>query len=345
MDRVPLKIVTCFTGIGFQEKGLHNTNLFDIDVVNTCEMDSDAIISYAAIHNGLTQELVDNYKDYPSRDEMAKELADKHIGYDFVKNKEYNWQKLANSKDTKQRLQKVWLANKLNKNVGDISLVEKFPYCDLLTFSFPCCDLSVAGRGAGMVVGKTRSGLVYEVLRILKNMEEDNNLPTYLIMENVDALVNKKNKPKFEALNEEFAELGYECKWDIINAKNAGVPQNRSRIFAIYWLKDRVDLSGYEFPKPFDLGIRLKDVLEDEKDVEEKYYIDNPKSRALIEELVASGKLEDIPSNDLKCLGNLTPADNDKIHQRNWIYGENGISPTTTATMYKDPPRVLKNCP
>lgn len=299
MDKKKLKIVTTFSGIGMQERGIQNTGLFDVEVINTCEMDSDAIISYAAIHSGLTKEMVETY-NYPSREEMAQQLEDKHIGYDFVKDKPYDWQKLARSKDSKMRLQTVWLADKLNKNVGDICRVENFPQCDLLTFSFPCTDLSIAGRQAGMIEGETRSGLVYEVLRILKNMRDKNNLPTYLLMENVDALVNKKNKPLYDALNEEFADLGYDVKWQVLNGKNCGVPQNRSRIFAIYWLKDKVNLSTLEFPKPFDDGRRLKDVLLD--DVDEKYYITNERAQALIRDLVINDKIKPIEKSVKKNL-------------------------------------------
>ena len=636
MNKIPLKVVTCFTGIGFQERGIEDSGLFDMEAVNTCEMDSDAIVSYAAIHNGLTKETVADYPIYPSREEMAQELTDMHIGYDFLKDKPYDWQKLAKSKDSKMRLQTVWLANKINNNVGDITRVNKFPYCDLLTFSFPCVtddsliltkdgykemkdvnvgdvvltksntwhpivkkfdngvhdtcyidaygfenmhctlnhkfyvremyrtyptyedgrrgnvrhfkdpefkeaknltrkdyfgipvikeeqsfytddldfwymigyymgdgylsktgydirlccndgkleklknhldvnkwnyhindednschklrfankdiyefisnyigkgcnnkkipyeiltlpkqqlemflkgyidsdgninsqdgdkdyiritsvnrqliystaciinklynrpvaihkikerekphyidnreiksnypvyelkfkyetnkqdkafyedgyiwypfykltmadkenvynieveedhsyvlqgcisknctDISIAGRQAGMVEGETRSGLVYEVLRILKNMKTEDNLPTYLLMENVDALVNKKNKPQYEALNEEFSELGYDCKYEVINGKNCGVPQNRSRVFAIYWLRDKIDLSAFEFPQPFDDGRRLKDILLDE--VDEKYFITNERAQALIRDLVMNDKIQ-----------------------------------------------------
>lgn len=296
VDKIELKVVTTFSGAGMQERGIQNSGLFDMDVVNTCETDSDVIIAYAAIHHNLTKADVENYSEYPSREEMAQELIDKNIGYDFLKNKPYDWQKLARSKDSKMRLQTVWLANKLNKNVGDITRVEKFPKCDLFTFSFPCQSLSIAGKQEGMVEGKTRSGLVYEVLRILKNMKTENNLPTYLLMENVDALVNKKNKPQYEALNEEFSDLGYDCKWQILNGKNCGVPQNRSRVFAIYWLRDKVDLSNFEFPQPFDDGRRLKDILLDE--VDEKYYITNERAQALIRDLVMNEKIVPITKNE-----------------------------------------------
>lgn len=297
MKTIPLKVVTCFTGIGFQERGIENSGLFDMEIVNTCEMDSDAIVSYAAIHNGLTKETVANYSEYPSREQMAQELIEMNIGYDFLKDKPYDWQKLAKSKDNKMRLQTVWLANKVNKNVGDITKVVKFPKCDFLTFSFPCTDISIAGRQAGMVEGETRSGLVYEVLRILKNMKEENNLPTFLLMENVDALVNKKNKPQYESLNDEFSELGYECKYEVINGKNCGVPQNRSRVFAIYWLRDKVDLSAFEFPMPYDDGRRLRDVLLDNNDVPEKYFINNERAQALIRDLVMNDKVQPSEEN------------------------------------------------
>ena len=289
-----IKVIELFSGVGMTIRGMRNTNLYDVESINTCEMDSDAIISYAAIHNNLTKDKVQNYDRYPTREEMAQQLADKHIGYDFLKKKEYDWQKLARSKDTKMRLQTVWLADKLSKNLGDICLVNKLNYCDLLSFTYPCTDLSIAGRQAGMIEGETRSGLVYEVLRILKNMKAEDNLPTYLLMENVDALVNKKNKPQYEALNEEFADLGYDVKWQVLNGKNCGVPQNRSRVFAIYWLRDKVDLSTFEFPQPFDDGRRLKDVLLDE--VDEKYYITNERAQALIRDLVMNDKV--VPTDE-----------------------------------------------
>ena len=130
-----LRMVSTFTGIGCQERGVQNAG-YDLDVVATCELDKDAIISYAAIHNGLTMEMIDNYDNYPSREDMADSLIRMNINYDFKKGKPYDWQKVARGKS--KDLEKTWLACKLNKNVGDISRVDRFPECDLLTFSFPC---------------------------------------------------------------------------------------------------------------------------------------------------------------------------------------------------------------
>ena len=267
-----------------QRRGIEMTELFDVENVGTSEIETSAIIGYAAIHEGLTNEMVENYTDYPSREEMATWLEEHNIGYDPMKKKKYDWHKRITHK--KKDIEKAYLACQLSKNVGDISKVNKFPKCDLLTFSYPCTDLSLAGKQLGMIKGETRSGLVYEVLRILQNMEDK---PTFLLMENVDALVNKKNKPKYEELNEEFAELGYDVKWEILNGKECGVPQSRRRIFAIYWLRDKVDLSDFTFPTPFDNGLRLKDILL--KNVDEKYYINNDRAKKLIEDLVMNGKI------------------------------------------------------
>ena len=284
MNKIKIKMVSLFSGAGMQERGVENTDCFELERVGSCDNDINAIIAYAAIHCGLTPELIATYPDYPSRQEMVDTLVAKNIGYDFVKGKAYNWQKLVNSADTKNQLKTIWLADKLAKNLGDITKVNELPQCGLVTWSFPCTDLSISGKQIGMNEGESRSGLAWEVLRILKNMKVKNQLPNFLLMENVDALVSKKFINDYENLNKEFAELGYDCKWQILNGKFCGVPQNRKRVFGLYALKDKVDLSKFEFPLPFDKGIRLKDVLEDE--VDDKYYIDNERTQELIKNLV-----------------------------------------------------------
>lgn len=282
-----LNLIETFSGAGMQRRGIENTGLFNVNSVATCELDVNAIISYAAIHCGLTPELVETYEDYPSREEMAQWLIEHRIGYDFTKDKEFDWNKKIKSKS--KDIEKVWLACKLSHNYGDIAMVQEFPKAGMLTFSFPCTDISIAGKQKGFAEGETRSGLVWEVVRILKNMKNTVGCPNFLLMENVDALVNKKNLPLYLELNRVFKEeLGYNCVYDVLNAKWCGVPQNRNRVFAIYAL-DKIDISSYEFPKKFDNGLRLKDILED--DVDEKYYINNSKAQALIDELILNGTL------------------------------------------------------
>ena len=284
-----LRLFEAFAGVGFQRRGVELAG-YEVEPVGISELDKYAIVSYAAIHCGMTADMVENY-EYPSRQEMAEYLTKLNIGYVFEKNKPFDWQRMANGKSTE--LNKVWLACILSKNMGDICGIETVPNCDVFTFSFPCTDISVAGKQEGIVKGETRSGLVYEVLRILQNMKERESLPRFLLMENIDALVNKKNKPMFDLLNEEFDELGYNVYYDVLNTKNCSypavpTPQNRNRCFGIYIRKD-IDQQNYTFPQPFDCGIRLKDIMFEE--VDEKYYIRNAKAQELIDKLIETGEV------------------------------------------------------
>ena len=98
----------------------------------------------------------------------------------------------------------------------------------------------------------------------------------------------------------ELHEYGYNTYYKVLNAKDYGIPQNRERVYLIIVLKE-LDNGKFVFPEPFDNGIRLKDVLEDE--VDEKYYINTPKAKELIEELVNSGKLDKSVSNTVRTGG------------------------------------------
>lgn len=158
------------------------------------------------------------------------------------------------------------------RNYGDISVIEKLDYADFWTYSFPCQDISVAGNQKGIKEG-TRSGLLYEVERLLYKSIMFNEQPKYLMLENVKNLVGKKFKPQFDEWLEKLNQLGYNTYWKALNAKNYGIPQNRERVFAISIRKD-IDI-GYEFPIGFDNGKRLKDILE--MVVDEKFYLSNDK--------------------------------------------------------------------
>lgn len=164
-------------------------------------------------------------------------------------------------------------------NYGDITKIDetKLPDCDLITYGFPCQDISVAGLGKGIIEGETRSGLLFDALRIIKEKK-----PKYAIAENVKNLVGKKFKKDFEGLLLELESYGYNNYWKVLNAKDYGIPQNRERVFVVSIRKD-VDDGKFEFPKPFDNGLRLKDLLEDE--VEDKYYIDNDRTSILLNNL------------------------------------------------------------
>lgn len=148
----------------------------------------------------------------------------------------------------------------------DLGIVDRDKFTYLLTYSFPCQDLSLAGkrRGMGRDSG-TRSGLLWEVERLLKECGE--NLPQLLLMENVEQVISEKNKYDFDMWRESLRNMGYTNKYQVLNAKDYGVPQNRSRCYMLSWLGEY----DYEFPEPIVLKRRLKDVLED--NVDEKYYL------------------------------------------------------------------------
>ena len=146
-----------------------------------------------------------------------------------------------------------------------------------------CQDLSVAGLGKGMAKGSgTRSGLLWEVERLLNEVE---NLPQVLLMENVPQVHGAKNMADFQNWIKFLEGKGYSNHWQDLNAKNYGVAQNRNRCFMVSLLGDYT----YEFPKPIPLTKTMKDYLEDE--VDEKYYINNEKAQKLIDKLIADGTI------------------------------------------------------
>ena len=169
----------------------------------------------------------------------------------------------------------------------DLNICDTNTFTYLLTYSFPCTDLSVAGKQAGMSKGSgTRSGLLWEVERILTEIRDSNGeLPQILFMENVPQVHGKKNINDFEKWLGFLESLGYTNYWQDLNAKNYGVAQNRNRCFMFSFLGNY----SYNFPKPIPLKKKLKDYLED--NVDEKYYINNEKADKLIKQLIDNGTL------------------------------------------------------
>ena len=161
-----------------------------------------------------------------------------------------------------------------------------------MTYSFPCTDLSVAGKMQGMSKtewengNSTRSGLLWEVERIIKECTEE-ELPDVLLMENVPQVHADANRDDFESWLTYLRSRGYQNFWQDLNAKDFGIPQNRNRCFCVSVLsKETID---FEFPKLVQLTTVMRDYLEEE--VDEKYYIKNEKADKLIKELIESGVL------------------------------------------------------
>ena len=152
-------------------------------------------------------------------------------------------------------------------HTSDLEITETDKYCYIMTYSFPCQDISGAGLGKGLDKGSgTRSGLLWEVERLL---DECTELPQVLLMENVPLLLSKKHIGNFQLWRRKLESLGYSNFVQLLNAKDYGIPQNRNRCFMVSLLGDW----SYTFPNKQKLELKLKDMLEDE--VDEKYYLSN----------------------------------------------------------------------
>jgi DNA (cytosine-5)-methyltransferase 1 len=148
----------------------------------------------------------------------------------------------------------------------DLGITDRDDFTYLLTYSFPCQDLSIAGGMKGMSrKANSRSGLLWEVERLLIECGED--LPQILVMENVPQILSEQNKHDFGEWRESLRNMGYTNDFRLLNAKDYGIPQNRERCFMVSWLGEYT----YEFPEPIELKLTLRDVLE--KDVDESYYL------------------------------------------------------------------------
>lgn len=153
-------------------------------------------------------------------------------------------------------------------NLGDITKIDprKVPDCDLLTYSFPCTDISIAGKQLGLKNGSgTRSSLLWECEKIIKAKR-----PKYLLMENVKNLTNSRHIKDFEKWIEVLASFGYKNYWKVLNAVDYGSVQSRERVYMVSILGEE----NYEFPRPAQKKLRVKDILD--KEFDEKNLVKQP---------------------------------------------------------------------
>lgn len=211
------------------------------------------------------------------------------------------------------------------RDVTKVDILDIDEAVDLITYGFPCQDISNAGKQKGFTDedgNRTRSGLFFEALRII-----DDYRPKFAIAENVKALVSKKFSEEFRIVLESLEEVGYNNYYAVLNAKDYGIPQNRERVFIISIRKD-ID-KGFTFPEAIPLTLRLKDVLEDE--VDESYYLSDYATRNLLIYPEEKG-------TDIKVVGSMNP---DKVCQdRTRVLDDAGISQGLRATDYKDPVKI-----
>lgn len=228
------KIVELFSGIGSQAKALKNLDV-DIEVQATCEWDIHAFIAYDAIHNGtdILQEVKGKNKV-----EVFELLKD----YTFSNSGKEAMSAATLHAYSEEVLKRIFTALKRTCNLVDISKVHGCDMpgkTDLLTYSFPCQDLSNVGafhhynKGIDRDSG-SRSSLLWEVGRILTEMSKlGKKLPRYLVMENVPTLLSDRHKANFFAWINELEKLGYRSGYYQLNAKEFGIPQNRPRLLML----------------------------------------------------------------------------------------------------------------
>ena len=227
-------------------------------------------------------------------------------------------------------------------NLGDITKIESLPSADLWTYSFPCQDISIAGLKKGLEQGSgTRSGLLWEVERLLLKAREQGTLPKYLLLENVKNLIGTKFKDSYDKWLSFLNELGYTTYTKVLNAKDYGIPQNRERVFGVSILGDH---TPFEFPEKQELKIRLKDMLD--ANVDEKYYLKAStiisilnttfnQRRGLIhgeQDICATLLARDFHEPKLIVVGKLAGGVWDKrYNQIRQVFDPKGISPTIMA--------------
>lgn len=228
------RIVEFFSGIGSQARALKNIGL-DYEVQATCEWDMHAFIAYDAIHNST-----DTIKE---AEELSKEeLCEKLKGYVLSNNGKEAMSFKILSTYSVDVLRRIYSAIERTKNFVDISHVkgEEMPdHTDILTYSFPCQDLSNVGAFHGYNKGidknsGSRSSLLWQVGRILSEMKDNGKeMPRYLVLENVPTLLSERHIGNFNLWIKELEDLGYISKYFQLNAKDFGIPQNRPRLLML----------------------------------------------------------------------------------------------------------------
>lgn len=267
--RNTIKCIEFFAGMGSQIRAINNiantTSNIDVTNVAISEWSISAIVAYDTLNYG-SQENFDGY-DELNKEEMLEFLSaytlsnDSKTPYAFEKIARWNFEKV----------RQLYIAMIRTKNHGSIVNIKgiDLPRTDILTYSFPCQDLSSAGNGAGIIEG-TRSGLLFEVERILKELYELNKLPQYLLMENVPALFQVNHLADWKRFASFLQSIGYKNSEMILNAQDFGIPQHRKRAFCISELngKKAIDIDKKELcPSIHDfLDLDNNDLIQEYKD-------------------------------------------------------------------------------
>lgn len=227
-----LRVFEAFAGIGAQNSALKRANI-DFEIVGISEWFINALNVYDAIHSNKEKIKLPSYQ---KQIEYLKK-------YTFSKDSVNPIKDI--TKLSRNEIENLYIVNHRVKNYGSITDItgSMMPDCDLLVYSFPCQDLSTGGKTMGMAKGSgTRSGLLWEIERILKELYIQNRLPEYLLMENVKTIFAPSNRKDLEEWLKFLNSIGYRNGSNmVLNSLNFGVPQDRKRAFIISHLKTRID--------------------------------------------------------------------------------------------------------
>ena len=276
-------MIELFAGYGSQALALRYLGV-NFDHHKISEWAVPSIQAYKDLHFGEDNT---DYSNGLTKDELVDFLCGK-ISSDYstpmtreqIQRKNETWcrQVYNNMKATNN------LGSIINIKGNDLNIVDNDKYCYIMTYSFPCQDLSSAGKGLGMEKNSgTRSGLLWEVERLL---DECNELPNVLLMENVPEVIGTNNIKHFAKWLEKLEKLGYKNKWCCLNAKDYEIPQNRDRCFMVSCLGDYY----YDFPVKKPLKLKLKDMLEE--NVDESFYLSERAVKGIENTSFSSAKLE-----------------------------------------------------
>lgn len=205
------------------------------------------------------------------------------------------------------------------KNLGDI-VEAKGKYADLITYGFPCVDISLAGKCKGIIKGETKSGLLFEALRIIEESK-----PKVAIAENVKNFVSKMFIDEFNLFINELNKLGYNSYYKVLNGINYGSPQSRERVFVVSIRKD-IDDGNFKFKTGINELVTLQNITE--KSVQEKYYC---KDNEYIKEFsnIVHKRINNFKEPSKYGLIKVGDINNPKLREMNRrVFSELGASPT-----------------
>ena len=263
----PVRLIELFAGYGSQALALKYLGV-NYESYKICEWNYKSCYAYKQIH------FTDDNTDYSlglNKADLVDFLYGKGISSNW--NEPMSREQIERLKEDK--LREIYNDIHATHNLVDISkvkgtdleIVDKKNYFYIMTYSFPCQDLSLRGKRAGMDKGtNTRSSMLWEVDRILHELSELNALPDVLLMENVIQVHSDANIENFRHWIARLEKLGYQNYWEDLKGTDYGIPQIRNRCFMV----STID-GYYEFPKPIPLELKLKDLLEN--NVDEKYFI------------------------------------------------------------------------